>query len=62
MKDKIVNGIKFCIFCYAMVMGVFTTFAIAWVSMGLPIYWWSAFIGLALSVAATWGYISWIAE
>ena len=60
MKGKIVNALKFGILCYAMVMGFFASYAIAWVEMGLPIAWWASVVVIAISALSTWGYIEWI--
>lgn len=60
MKEKILNYLKFAVFLWATLIGFFTTYAFAWVSIGLPIAWWASASVMTLSVLSEWGFVKWL--
>lgn len=60
MKEKIVNFLKIVILFFAMGMGFFATYALVWVYLRLPIYWWTPWICITFAIGATWGFVKWV--
>lgn len=62
MKDKIINALKFFVLVFSMVMGIYFTYGIVWLTIGLPLKNYCAWILFALSGLSTWGYIKWLSN
>lgn len=62
MKEKILEWVKFTIFLWMMAMGFFTTYAFAWVGLGIPTGWWASLIVIVLTIASVYGFIKWMED
>lgn len=60
MKEKIINWIKISIFLFMLAMGFFTTYAFAWVGLGIPTGWWAGLTVTVLTIASEYGFIKWM--
>ena len=59
MKQTIINYLKFFILIYAMEVGLFCTYGLALVALGLPVKY-ASLVGLVLSILSVRGYMNWM--
>ncbi len=60
-REKIVTYLKFAVFLWTTLFGFFSTYAVAWVAMGLPTNHWGASVAvITLSVMSVRGLIKWM--
>ena len=60
MKEKIDSFMRLFVLCFAMIMGLFFTYAIVWVAIGLPLTSWAFALLIALALLSEFGYIKWV--
>lgn len=60
MKDKIINGLKFFLLTFMMIMGFYFTYSLIWSLIGLQLTEWVLVGMAALSMISEGLYIKWV--
>ena len=61
-KGEIINGIKFFIIMYTMIMGFWFNYMLIWVKIGLPLEWWLFVITIVLAILSLFGLMQWLSN